>query len=612
MAGLKPATRIYLSALTCAALGLVIASIGAAHEQSSREILLALLFAGCMTLAWRFPLHFAAKTKIYLDSAVLIAVSLLFEPAVAMAIAGGGTLLAHLFQREGRDWPQAIFNAAQVTILAAIGALFLAAAGWDPARPAFGHPVPLVFLPLVGLVMYGVSILAVATVVAFESGQSLPASWRDAFRTDARVELLTQASLLSIGVLAAIVADAEPWGLVLLIAPVVTVYGILRRQSLLRQQAEQAWLASEASLTATQRVAGTGTWTMELASGRQEWSEEARRIADLPAAAVAEADALLGRIDPTDCAALKVALEAATEGRPFSVDYRVRLADGTIRMVHHEAQVVRDEHGVPSRMDGTVQDVTTRRALEAQLADLSERDRVARELEQTRRRLAEGREGERLRLARALHDGPVQDLLAVSYQLAALGGARNGNGGGAEANGVVDAVRHELLDVVGQLRGMIGELRPAGLAELGLSAALEGYVSGLARRVEAGMPRITLTIDPAADSLPQSVALRVFRIAQEALLNAVRHAAAENVTVTVERSAGEVDLVVIDDGHGFAVPEHLHAFVDAGHFGLVGIAERVEQASGSLTVHSAPGLGTTIRATLPSSAPAIVSETSDG
>ncbi|HKG27458.1 MAG TPA: ATP-binding protein, partial [Thermomicrobiales bacterium] len=110
-------------------------------------------------------------------------------------------------------------------------------------------------------------------------------------------------------------------------------------------------------------------------------------------------------------------------------------------------------------------------------------------------------------------------------------------------------------------------------------------------------------VDADADGLPPPLARSVFHIAQEALRNAVRHAKADEVSVCVERSNGTVELEVHDDGRGFEVPYRLHSFADAGHFGLVGMAERVEQAGGSLTVESAPGAGTTVIARLPATAP---------
>lgn len=601
--GLQKSTKLYIAALAGLALSLTLASGAGGAGQPGHGLLLALVFAGCMTLAWLFPLHFAFKTKLYVDTAVVVAAVLLFEPSVAMVIAGGGTFLAHALQGSGRDWPQAIFNAALATILAAFGGLVLAAAGWDPGDPSFSDPWPLLAIPVACVLMHILSVVGVATVIALESKQPIVASWREGFLADPRIELLSQVSLFGIGVLAAVVAHAEPWALALLVAPIIAVYAVLKQQNQLRQQAEEARQASEANLATTQRVARIGNWEWDLTTGTQTWSEEAQRILGLaPGAEQPAQEAVFAVVDPADRTAVEQALHAcAKEAVPLHIDYRVHLTGGESRLVHQEAKVQADDSGRPVRMTGTIQDVTERKLMEAQIADLSERERIARELAKARRRLAESREEERMSLARTLHDGPVQDLLAVSYQLAALQSVIDGGrtNSGDSPRVVLDRARHELLDVVGQLRGMIGELRPAGLAEFGVAAALEGYVAGLQRQATDELPAIFLDVTPEAEDLPPSLAISVFRIAQEAVRNALKHAGADEVTVFIERSGSDVVLEVHDDGRGFAVPARLNNFSETGHFGLVGIAERVEQAGGAFTLDSASGTGTTIDVRLP-------------
>jgi signal transduction histidine kinase len=159
-----------------------------------------------------------------------------------------------------------------------------------------------------------------------------------------------------------------------------------------------------------------------------------------------------------------------------------------------------------------------------------------------------------------------------------------------------------MLRVVGDLRALIGELRPPGLAEFGLPAALGGYVDWLQRTDGTSPPVIVLDLDEAAAHLPQPLAFTLFRVVQEALRNALRHAAAHRITVRLQQQADEVVLEVSDDGAGFDVPPRLSGFAESGHFGLVGMAERVAQAAGELTVASSSTAGTTLRVRLPVSA----------
>jgi signal transduction histidine kinase len=232
--------------------------------------------------------------------------------------------------------------------------------------------------------------------------------------------------------------------------------------------------------------------------------------------------------------------------------------------------------------------------------DITERQRAASELALARRRLAASRESERLRLARELHDGPVQDLLAISYQLAEHRAEPAGPASRTpESDAMLDAERQRVLAVVGQLRGVIGELRPPGLAEFGLPAALRGYVTGLVRDVDDGVPAIALELDEQTAELPESLAVTIYRIVQEALRNSMRHAQAHQITVELRREPDTVRLEIHDDGRGFRVPGRLNELAQAGHFGLVGLAERVEQADGEISVTSSPDAGTTIAVRVP-------------
>ncbi len=225
------------------------------------------------------------------------------------------------------------------------------------------------------------------------------------------------------------------------------------------------------------------------------------------------------------------------------------------------------------------------------------------ELALAHQQLLVGREHEQRRLAREIHDGAVQQLLVVINRLAR---ARRTLGAGQAplappldgAAGELEASHREALDVVSQLRGLIGELRPPGLDDLGLAAALEGYVERLDVAGGADTPEIDMDVDDAL-TLPEPVAICLFRVGQEALRNALRHADAAHVTLALHSSEERVMLSVIDDGWGFHVPARLTELAQTGHFGLVGIAERVAWLGGRLVVWSEPGAGTEVTVELP-------------
>lgn len=226
------------------------------------------------------------------------------------------------------------------------------------------------------------------------------------------------------------------------------------------------------------------------------------------------------------------------------------------------------------------------------------------ELARAHQQLLVGQEQEQRRLAHDLHDSVVQQLIGISYQLAesrqkASNAQRANARNDGELSAVLESIRQGLLEVVTQLRGLISELRPAGLEELGLTTALEGYVARLRREGESDMPRIQLDLDESGVELPDPIAICLFRVAQEALRNILRHARAQNVFLEFDLLDGEALLTIRDDGHGFHVPARLSKLTQTNHFGLVGMAERVNWAGGQLAIRSQPGKGTEITVQIP-------------
>lgn len=225
--------------------------------------------------------------------------------------------------------------------------------------------------------------------------------------------------------------------------------------------------------------------------------------------------------------------------------------------------------------------------------DLTEQKRFQGELTAVNRLLAESREQAQQHLARELHDRALQVLIGISYQL----GRRIASDSDAE----LKDVRQSVLEVVAQLRALLGELRPAGLEELGLTTALEGYVARLQREAGPHSPEITLDVDQGSLDLPLPVARCLFRVAQEGLRNAMRHAQPSHVGVQLRLTEDIATLTIRDDGRGFSVPSSLTALTQSNHFGLVGMAERVALAGGQLSIRSQIDRGTTVSLQLPRS-----------
>jgi signal transduction histidine kinase len=202
--------------------------------------------------------------------------------------------------------------------------------------------------------------------------------------------------------------------------------------------------------------------------------------------------------------------------------------------------------------------------------------------EARRRRLMEAREAERAALSRDLHDGPVQVLCAAQVGL-----------GTSEAD---EALRDTITDVVAELRAACERLRPSAVEAFGLARALEAHADRIAWRE----PALQVTVDtggaPDPLSLPLSAEIELYRIAQEALANVVRHARARHVRVELTERASRVRLVVEDDGVG---PPADPSAVRPGHYGLLGMYERAALLGGTLRVGAGAGGGARVEASVP-------------
>ncbi len=209
--------------------------------------------------------------------------------------------------------------------------------------------------------------------------------------------------------------------------------------------------------------------------------------------------------------------------------------------------------------------------------------------------ITEGQEAERARLARELHDGPVQDLIALGHS-AEMARRLIERGELDEARSLLADLQRAEQDTVADLRRTIGALRPAYLEDLGFTPALEMLVRQADERTDA---RVRLEKEGVDQRLAPSVEVAAYRIAQEALNNAVEHARADNIVVRVRDTRDGVVLSVIDDGVGFDLPRRPDILTQAGHFGLMGMRERATLLGGSFHIDTAPSEGTRVTVHLP-------------
>lgn len=197
-------------------------------------------------------------------------------------------------------------------------------------------------------------------------------------------------------------------------------------------------------------------------------------------------------------------------------------------------------------------------------------------------------EAERHRIAQELHDEIGQRLTVVLLSLKRLEGAeRSEPFDPSELRAVRESVRLALDEV----RGVARRLRPGVLDDLGLHSALAGLVSDVAEQLAADGVEVRRSFAPGLPALGQSADLVVFRVAQEALTNAVRHAGARRVEVSLRRSGPSVVLEVADDGRGLGDVEE--------GAGITGMRERARLVRADLELTSDGGRGTRVRLSVP-------------
>ena len=207
------------------------------------------------------------------------------------------------------------------------------------------------------------------------------------------------------------------------------------------------------------------------------------------------------------------------------------------------------------------------------------------------RRLMTAQEEERRRIARDLHDDVNQELAAQSIALGTLGERLPG----ATAPAVLEEIARlqaRTVELANGIRNLSHSLHPGVLQHAGLVPALRGYCRGFER--EHGLAT-TFLEDGETGTVPQDVALCLYRVTQEGLGNVVRHAKARHARVTLRRDGGGVVLTIGDDGQGFDLAEARRG----QGLGLISLYERVRLAGGRLTIDSQPQRGTDLSIVIP-------------
>ena len=334
---------------------------------------------------------------------------------------------------------------------------------------------------------------------------------------------------------------------------------------------------SRRQLNQAQAVARIGSWTADMIERRVYFSDQQYRLYGLePQSRHVDIHTFLSLIHPDDREAMRAATDrAALKGEPFRLEHRLADPDSEVGWIEARCEPVLSG-GRVVRMVGTCLDVTERKRHEESLqASLAE-------VRASRIRIVGAADEERRRVERDLHDGAQQRLVSLTMALR-LARARLDDQTDPAVLATLEEISGELQLALAELRDLARGIHPALLTERGLAPALESLV------LRCPLPAKVVACPDAR--LPASLEIAIYYLAAEALTNAIKHARASRVTVSVSAEDHRVVVEVSDDGAGGASI--------AGGTGLRGLADRVAALDGRLTLHSPPGAGTTLTAELP-------------
>ena len=332
-----------------------------------------------------------------------------------------------------------------------------------------------------------------------------------------------------------------------------------------------------------QEVAKLGSWETDLQSLDVSWSEQTHRIFETdPLHFHPTRPKFLEFIHPEDRAKVDAAFAASLEKRsPCTVEYRIVMADGRVKILEERWQVFHDEEGKPVRVAGTCRDITERVRADEQLRRLSGE-------------LLRSQDEERRKIARDLHDSTGQQLVALATMLGQLqdsipSGERKSRRFFSDCKALAE-------QCIREVRTLSYLLHPPVLDQAGLGDAIRDYVKGFTKR--SGI-EVELELSPRLGRLERDIELALFRVVQESLANIQRHSGSSRAKIRIDRNS-DLTLEISDQGSGSPAidrEEKGQLRFELG-IGIPSMEERVKLIGGRFEIDSTKQ-GTTVRVTIP-------------
>ena len=356
------------------------------------------------------------------------------------------------------------------------------------------------------------------------------------------------------------------------------------RSSEMEQRHIAAQLERErARLVEAQDVANLGSWEAELQSLNVTWSEQTHRLFETdPSRFHPTRQKFREFIHPEDRAKVDAAFVASLDKRsPSTVEYRIVMPDGRVKILEERWQAFHDDEGKPIRVAGTCREITERVRAEEELRHLSGQ-------------LLRLQDEERRRIARDLHDSTGQNLVALATMLGQLRpsiplGDRKSRKLLSECQTLADRC-------ISEIRTLSYVLHPPVLDQAGLEDAIRDYVKGFTNR--SGI-QVELELSPRVGRMARDIELAVFRVVQESLANIQRHSGSQQAKIRIDRNS-DLRLEISDLGRG--VTANVRKGEGQPRFevgvGVPSMHERVKLIGGRFDFESSSH-GTTVRVTIP-------------
>jgi PAS domain S-box-containing protein len=336
-------------------------------------------------------------------------------------------------------------------------------------------------------------------------------------------------------------------------------------------------------LKRAQEIANSGSWEVNLKRGKLFWSDEVYRIFGLPQGSPLSYEEFLKTVLPEDRGYVDRSWQAALRGEPYDIEHRIQV-NGEVKWLREKAEVEIDGTGRAVRGIGTVQDITERKQAEQKISEYQKR------LKALASQLTIAEEKERRAIAADLHDHVGQSLALARMQIAS---ARKSTLDSKLADDL-DDISATLLKSLEDTQQLMLELSSHSMHDTGLSSAISDWLEGeIGKKHSLETEVIGNVPENRKKTLDSNVRTVLFRNVRELVVNVVKHARANKVSVRLEARDASIRVIVEDDGIGFDPRAVTQPGSNIGGFGLFSIQELMADLGGDLKIVSEPGKGCT-------------------